>query len=192
MFGKNKQPKKDKKPWVPLKDRTLANDIKFRGIFSYRYVRMLAWFFLILIQIGMVIKFQIKVNPDSASQLNWYVNFADFIAEMPLALFLLANFGFIFQLRHNWRRLLMFYGGIALGLYVAANIVTLHFGFGIAGTFFGKTDYMALARAFGIILINSGNAGYVFNLFIDLFLCSLIFFFMFYIVINVKYFVIII
>lgn len=179
MFGKNKD-NAVKKTKIPLKDRTLENDIKFRGVLSYRYVRILAWVFLILIQIGMVVKFQIKIKPESAAQLQGYVDFASFISEIPLALFLLANFAFIFQSRHNWRGLLIFYGGIALGLYIVANTVILHYGFGIAQTFFGKTDFMALSRAYGVILSNIGNIGYIFNIFIDLFLCSLIFFFMFY------------
>ena len=180
MFGKNKQPKEDKKTRVPLKDRTLANDIKFRGFFSYRYVRILAWVLLVLVQIGVVVKFNIKVSPSSAAQLQWMVDASSYISDLPLALFLLANFAVIFQKRNNWKQLLMFYGGVAALLYIVGNVAIIHYGFGIVGTFFGKNDFLVEAKAFGTYLANLGNLGYTFNIFIDLFLCSLIFFFVFY------------
>ena len=162
-----------------LKNRTLENDIKYRGFLSYRYVRIIAWFILVLAAVGTVVKFNIKISPDSKSQIGWISDATDFISDLPVALFMLANFAFIFQRRDSWKQLLTFYGGVALLMYIAGNVLILHYGFGIANTFFGKTDVMALSRAFGTMMAASGK-GYVFNIFIDLLLCSLIFFFSFY------------
>ena len=37
---------------IPLKYRTLENDINYKAPLSYRYLRIIAWIFIIIAQIG--------------------------------------------------------------------------------------------------------------------------------------------
>ena len=164
---------------VRLKDRTLANDIKYKAPLSYRYLRIIGWFFLIVAQIGMMAKINIKFVPSSVSQIGWVADLGDMFMSLPLPLFLLANFAAIFQKKDNWKKLLMFYGGVALLLYIVANAVVIHYGYGFVNAF-AQTDFMEMAKTFGLILFSLGHTGLVLNIFIDLFLCSLVFFFMNY------------
>ena len=170
---------------IPLKHRTLENDIKYRGPISYRYIRIMAWVFLIISQIGILVKFNIKLDPASQSQIGWLKDAGSFLSSLPLPLFLLANFAFIFQRKGNWKYLLTFYGGVALVLYILGNVIIIHYGYGFINAF-TPTDFMQMANAFGSLLFNLGNLGSVFNIFIDLFLCTLLFFFMNYTPKNIK------
>ena len=160
---------------VRLRDRTLANDIKYQGPLSYRYLRILAWLCIILAQIGMVAKINTKIIPSSVNNIGWLVDLGNFVSSLTLPLFLLANFAIILQSKGNWKKLLITFGGIALGLFIAGNIVIIHYGYGFVRAF-ADVDFMVMAKAFGLVLFNLGNAGMIFNLFIDLFLCALIFF----------------
>lgn len=165
---------------IKLKDRTLENDIKFKGFLSYRYVKIIAWALLIIVQIGMVFKLDIKLNPADQTKFGFIVDIANFISDLPLPLFLLGNFALILQRKDNWRNLLLFYGGAALGMYCIANFVVLHFGFQTIKTLNPEFNFMDSANSFGLILVSLGKSGSAFNIFIDLFLCSLMYFFLNY------------
>lgn len=164
---------------IPLKDRTLENDIKYKAPLSYRYLRILAWFFLVLAQICMVAKINTKLIPSSYDQIGWMVTAGSYFSSLPLPIFMLANFAVIFQKKDRWKYLLTFYGGVALLLYIVGNVVIIHYGYGFINAF-GEVDFMSMAQNFGFMLFSMGTSGLVFNIFIDLFLCCLLFFFMNY------------
>jgi len=164
---------------IRLKDRTLENDIKYRAPLSYRYLRIIAWICLIIAQIGMVAKLNIRIVPGSEAQIGWVKDMGEIFATFPLPLFLLANFAVMYQKRDSWKKLIMFYGGVALGLYIVGNLVIIHYGYGFVNAF-APIKFMDMAKAFGIILFDLGKTGLVFNIFIDLFLCALVFYFLNY------------
>lgn len=164
---------------IRLKDRTLENDIKYRAPLSYRYLRIIAWICLIIAQIGMVAKLNIRIVPGSEQQIGWVKDMGEIFATFPLPLFLLANFAVMYQKRDSWKKLIMFYGGVALGLYIVANVVIIHYGYGFVNAF-AQIDFMDMAKGFGLLLFGLGKTGLVFNIFIDLFLCALVFYFLNY------------
>lgn len=164
---------------IRLKDRTLENDIKYRGPLSYRYLRIIAWVCLIIAQIGMVAKLNITIVKSSEQAIGWVRDMGEIFASFPLPLFLLANFAVMYQKRESWKKLLMFYGGIALLLYIVANVVIIHYGYGFVNAF-AKIEFMDMAKTFGLLLFGLGKTGLVFNIFIDLFLCALVFYFLNY------------
>lgn len=166
---------------IKLYDRTLENDIKYKAPLSYRYIRIIAWVCLLIAQICMLAKINIKIVPSSEPQLGWLRDLGEWFSSMPLPLFLLANFAAIFQKRDNYKKLLLFYGGVAALLYIVGNIVIIHYGYGFINAFtFGSVDFWTMAKVFGGLLFSLGPSGLVFNIFIDLLLCSLLFFFMNY------------
>lgn len=164
---------------IRLRDRTLDNDIKYRGPLSYRYLRIIAWVCLIIAQIGMVAKLNITIVKSSEQAIGWVRDMGEIFASFPLPLFLLANFAVMYQKRESWKKLLMFYGGIALLLYIVANVVIIHYGYGFVNAF-AKIEFMDMAKTFGLLLFGLGKTGLVFNIFIDLFLCALVFYFLNY------------
>ena len=164
---------------IRLRDRTLKNDISYRGPLSYRWLRVLGWFFLLVAQFGLIARINIKLFPTADLAIGWLANLGDFLTAFPLPLFLLANFASIFQKKNEWKKLLLFYGGVALLLYAAANIIFAHYWYGLVHAFI-PLSFWDMSKLFGTLLFGMGNLGLVFNIFIDLFLCSLLFFFMNY------------
>lgn len=76
--------------------------------------------------------------------------------------------------------MLIFYGGIALILYISGVLFSTHFLFGFVYNVNPTVNFWEVSESIGLILANSGSSGYVFNIFIDLFLCALSFFFLHY------------
>ena len=165
---------------IRLADRTLENDIKYSGFLSYRHVRIIAWACLILSQIAVILSLQASLNPTTAEVANAWKQFFLFFADLPLPLFLLANFSDILRKKENYRQLFIFYGGVALGLYLLSNFLVFHYGFRTLHSLDSQMNWGETARIFGIFLEGMGKSAYVLNIFIDLVLCSLLFFFMNY------------
>lgn len=173
------EPKKKNK--IKLIDRTIDNDIKYRGPLSYQGLRIFAWAFLVLSQIGVVLSLFIKTDATKFANLQGLQRFFSSFADIPFSLFILANFAFIFQKKNNYKKMLIFYGGIALALYITAIILINHFGIQLLSTLSKNSmNYWDQSLFFGTLLTSMGTSVYVLNIFVDLFLCSLSFFFMEY------------
>ena len=186
---KKKKSKKDKKGRdkklnrhgkVKLKYRTKENDIRYQGPLSYRYLRILAWLSISIAQLGIVFSLASFLDVQGSSSFDAANEIINFFAALPLALFMLANFGIILRNRHNFKYLFVFYGGVMLALYAVANIIVLHYVYGTLHTINPDTDFQYVAKQTGTFLATSGTSGYIFNLFVDLFLCVLTVFFFFY------------
>ena len=165
--------------YIRLRERTKANDIKYSGFLSYRHLRIIGWATLVLAQIAVIFKMTMKLNPTTVDEFTGAYNFFNSFNGLSVPLFLIANFAAIAQKKGNWKHLLLFYGGMALLMYAVANIVIIHFAYGFLNALAPYDLYQA-TRLFGMVLAASGSSGYTLNIFIDLFLCTLIFFFLNY------------
>ncbi len=92
----------------------------------------------------------------------------------------MANFALILQKKNNYLRLLGVYGGLAALMYLLATIITFHYAYGLTTALIPNVPLYSFSLTLGTLLTGIGNIAYVFNIFIDLFLCSLTFYFLNY------------
>ena len=173
---KEKKPKRDK-----LIYRTVDNDIKYHAPLNYRHLRIIAWAVLAIAQIGILLTIAAKFDKPNSESLLDASNIFSFFSNFPLPLFMLANFAFILRGTQGYKRLLIFYGGVALLLYAIAVFITTHYVFGIALAIDETASWIEFANAAGTGFVQTGKSTYyIFNIFIDLFLCALTYFFLNY------------
>ena len=165
---------------IKLKDRTLENDIKYGGYLSYRHIRIIGWLCLIIAQISLVLQLEAKLAPDTAKTIDNVNQVLSIIADLPVPLFLLANFSTIVQNRGNYKALFKKFGIMAAGMYVLANVLIFYYGFRTLRAFDETINFGNALRIFGELLPALGKTGYVLNIFIDMLLVVLMFFFMNY------------
>ena len=165
---------------IKWRDRTPENDIKYGGFLSYRHLRIIAWFCLIVAQIGVVLKLEGKLAPSTQSTIDAWNSVISVIGGLPVPLFLLANFSTILQKRGDYKSLFIRFGGLAVGLYLLANIIVFHYGFRSLLAIGGAQNWADAARFFGALLPLFGQTGYTLNIFIDMLLVVLMFFFINY------------
>ena len=159
------------------KDCTPENDIAYGGYLSYRHLRILAWLFLAVAQIAVILQISMKLNPESVGMLEGWQLALSFFSYLPLPIFMLANLSVILFSRDNYKALFMRYGVLAGGMYIAGNFVVMHFGFRSLMAFGAPYDFHNMSMAFGSLLADIGHTAYTFNIFIDLLLLCLLFFF---------------
>lgn len=165
---------------IKLKDRTLENDIKYGGVLSYRHLRIIAWICLAIAQISVVLSLQAKLNKDSASTVDLISTILSYVGSLPLPLFFLANVSEMTRKKSNFRSFFYKYGGLAIGMFLLQNLLVMHFIYGIAKSLEPSLTLGQLFRIVGEILPSLGYKAYMLNIFIDMFLCTLLFFFLYY------------
>lgn len=166
---------KNKKVKVKIYDVNESNDVKFKGLFSYRHLRVFGWAALALGSIGIVLGTFANVNQQTGYQVTSTI-FNIFNSVMA-PLFIFACFAQVLTAKNGYRNLIMLYVGAAIGIFLAFLIGYQHFLVGILSAT-GTED--ATQNADRIISLFAPKGFIVFNVFVDLALCSLLTFFLNY------------
>lgn len=151
-------------------------DIRYRGPLSYRHFRIIAWVTLIIASIGILL----QVAASTKGDLNAFGSWPEalrFFSTFTAPLFLIAAFSLLLNAKDGYRRLIVFYGGLTLLVIGGFFLTYQHYLLGLAEAFSPENG----RRMVDLIFYYSSTEGFfAFNIFLDLFLCSLVTFFLNY------------
>lgn len=161
-----------------------AEDIKYHGKLGYRHLRIIAWLLFGLSLLTMCFALGITLRqfaqpPIHSPAMEGAKSFFSFLSGIPLPLFLIANFSFIFRHKNKMNKLFKRYfllGGLIILLFIfvctfylmRSEILILH-----KDT---KSAYLAVNR----LLDNNSTYSISFNVFVDLILCTSSYYFLTY------------
>ena len=156
-----------------------ATDIKYLGPLSERDFRILGWICLAFAQVVNLMSIGKTINPDLALRFGHFEVIINFISVMALPFLLIANFASILNNTKSHKKqilnnlLFMFlFGGLFL-------LIFYHHIIGLVAIFSdGKAE--ALKAVKDTLSSSSGSKYICFNIFVDLLLCSVVSFFLFY------------
>ena len=162
---------------------TLKNDIKYRGPLSYRMLKIVGWIALAFSQYLLLAKLQNSVlKIDEPIAFGNTIN--GIIVDLALPLLLFGNFALLLNGQNKFRTHFLINGGASLAFIIVYFIVYQRYVIGFASVF---TDTRAGAITSVDKLFYLLNATYenfygfvAFNIFIDMFLCTLGWFFIVY------------
>ena len=155
------------------------NDIRYRGPLSYREFMILGWLGIICGRIVTVQNLMFRFNSDLIPVLQSQHAVLDGISSLSLAFLLIGNFAKILNNEKGYLKQIVVYGGAMLGLFVASVLLYQRY-------FLDMIRRLALEpENVGPFIRNLFNTfqpnGFVdFNIFVDLFLCTLFMFFLNY------------
>ena len=170
-MGKNK---------ISIFDRTAENDIRYRGPLSYRHLQILAWICIAFKILFILTNLSLRVNPSQPQWLYALRDTFDNIGEFSLPLFLFANFAIILDEKKSYCQQLVKFAGLSLMIVLLYEVILHRY---VAGLFTAVTNDRSVAMNLideGVYSLASGG-GLAFNIFIDMFLCTLLMFFMNYV-----------
>lgn len=155
------------------------NDIRYRGPLSYRTFKILGWICIALSQVAVLMTVDARMDPGMAEVLQTPTTALNLLANLALPFLLIANFALILNADEGYSRQLLRFGGIALAV-VAGSLVVFHRY--MVGTVAVLTESREDAAALLEELFRTefGTGYFCYNLFIDLFLCTLLMFFLNY------------
>ena len=161
-----------------LHEFTAADDIKYLGPISYREFKILGWLCILLAQIVILINLAGKLNSDFALRMSTKATIMQFVSNLSLPLLLFSNFAIILANRNGYRKQLITNGALAIGMFLLFALFFNHF---ILGTYTGLIRDPVEAKASMTEIIRAASKGkgfFAFNIFIDLFLCTSVMYFL--------------
>ena len=170
-MGKNK---------ISIFDRTAEDDIRYRGPMSYRHLQILAWICIAFKILFILTNLSLRINPSQPQWLYALRDTFDNIGEFSLPLFLFANFAIILDEKKSYCQQLVKFAGLSLMIVLLYEVILHRY---VAGLFTAVTNDRSVAMSLideGVYSLASGG-GLAFNIFIDMFLCTLLMFFMNYV-----------
>ena len=167
----------EKKQRTKFHEFTAENDIRYKAPLNYQHFQMLGWACIVCAVGSIVIGIGGKMNAGVLEQYGKMNSVLSFIAQFSLPLLLLASFSRLLNNEEGYKKMLLVNGGAALGIFA----FTMIFG---SRYFIGVLEKMVVQKEQVVPLVNATvysliPGGFVaFNMFVDLFMCTLIMFFL--------------
>ena len=149
-------------------------DIKYLGPLSYRAFLILGWLCIVLMHAGYVMTAASKADPTATTYETLSRIFSS-LAQLSIPLILISNFAKILSSQDNYTKYLVQYGILSAFIFILSNMVYYRY-------ILGFTDLIIANRAITDFLLNfllskAFHNGYLaYNVFIDLFMCTLFMF----------------
>ena len=177
----------DERHFTDYDHKRIDKDIRYKGPLTYRYLRIIGWLALafsiavsvaaVVIRLGGVFG---TIDEATIYKNATTLSYLSLSSSLPLPLFLLANFCVLLQGKNDYKKLIKFYGGILIAIYI--GFLAVYYNFVVS--LFMKLGDMGFgeARVASVEVITSlgSESSLVVNVFIDLFMCVLIMFFIDY------------
>ena len=149
------------------------HDIKYRGPLSYRALRILAWLFLAISQIGAFLTLASNVDAGLAAKLGSLDSFLSAFKSMMMPLFLMATFSLLLNKSRKFSSLLFMYGGFAFLFFLLFILIHDRYAIGLFMKMM-ETDRTTARITLDSLISSFSSTGYLtYNIFIDLFFCTL-------------------
>ena len=156
-----------------------SNDIRYRAPISYQGFQVLGWLCIVMGVVVVMMRLSIKVNPEMKERLDWIGRFLVYIPPLSLPFLLIANFSRILSNEEGYKKQLLRNGLATLGIFVAFNAFFYRYIVGSVQKICIQPE-QAMPMLSDMVLLMTNNGFMAFNIFVDLFLCTLFMFFMNY------------
>ena len=165
---------------LPRREVVAQQDIRYRGPLSYRHMMILGWLCIFLSQLSLILSTVGKREPSIAEAGAGLITVGSYAGSLFMPFLLLANFSKILSSKQQFKSLLLTYGGLSVAMGLALPLVYEHYVKGLASAAAQLApEYEGqLLQFFQDQVFSNGYLAY--NLFIDLFLCTLFMFFLTY------------
>ena len=160
-----------------LHEISIQDDIKYRGPLNYQHFQMLGWLCIVLTVAALMMKLGGRMDAGLAARTEGILSVLEYVTSMSLPFLLIANFSKILNNAEGYRKQLIRNGGIALGIAVIGSAFFSRYVIGAAGQLVSDPENM-LPFMNDLFRSVNENGFIAFNLFIDLFLCTLFMFFL--------------
>lgn len=170
-----------KKKRLKIHEMTAVNDIRYLGPLNYQHFQMLGWMCIVATAAVILITVGSKMDSSLETQLGSLKDVLKWIGSLSLPFLLIANFARILNNSEGYRKQLIKNGAAMAGITLGSILLLYRY---VVGTMveLGLNQEQAIAFLLNAAQITSRTrVGFIsFNIFVDLFLCTLVMFFLNY------------
>ena len=160
-----------------LHELSQEEDIRYRGPISYQGFQALGWLCITVVAVTLLIRIGGKLNPIVAESTAGLLTVLTYVRSLSLPFLLIANFSKILNNSEGYKKQLIRNGGIAAAIFLASFFLFGRYVIGSLGFFVSDPENVApmMDATFNQLRANGFLS---FNMFIDLFLCTLFMYFL--------------
>ena len=162
-----------------LHERGLHDDIRYRGPISYQGFMALGWLCIVMSVVIIMMKLGVKVNPQKMSGLQKTGEILGYLPALSVPFMLIANFSRLLNNEEGYKAQIMCNGLATAGIFVGFNAFFYHYIVG-ALTKITTEPNQVMPMVMDLVAMFTHYGFLCFNIFIDLFLCTLFMFFLNY------------
>ena len=167
----------EKKKRTKMYEHTAENDMRYRGPLGPLSFQVLGWICIILSLVVTLIALGSKFDPSVGKMFGGLANVLGVVSSCSLPFLLMASFAKILNAKNGYRGLLLSSGGAAVGIVAATFLFGGRYFIGtLEQLVVQKDEVLPMLDAFFRTFVPSGYIAY--NLFIDLFMCTLTMYFL--------------
>ena len=163
---------------VKLHEHGTHDDIRYSGPFSFQTFQALGWICIVITVVMGMMGMAMKLNPvETSDRFKSIVEILSYIADMSLPFLLMANFAKILNNTEGYNRQLIRNGGAMVAIFLVFLLFFNRYVVGTVGLLLEDP-----ADAYPLVMTSFYNVSprgfFAFNIFVDLFLCTLFMYFM--------------
>ena len=168
----------ERKPRVKWNQHAIDDDIKYRGPLSYRHFKIIGWLLFVLKMLIPPLKLAVKAAPAAAEVLATPLSIMELIAPLSVFFLLIASMSQLL-VKGNYKKQMLVNGGAALAIIVFFELIYHHYIVGYVDAFIeSRPETLSICNA---VFSSLNPMGFItFNVFLDLFLCTCVMFFLNY------------
>ena len=174
-----KHSKRSRRRFKQLHERGLYDDIWYRGPISYQGFMALGWLCIVMSVVIIMMKLGVKVNPQKMSGLQKTGEILGYLPALSVPFMLIANFSRLLNNEEGYKAQIMRNGLATAGIFVGFNAFFYHYIVG-ALTKITTEPNQVMPMVMDLVAMFTHYGFLCFNIFIDLFLCTLFMFFLNY------------
>lgn len=160
-----------------LHEISINEDIRYRGPLSYQHFQMLGWLCIVLSVVLAMLKLGGKLDEGLMKGTAGLQNVLKYVTSLSLPFLLIANFSKILNNAEGYKKQLIRNGAAALAIFAVSAGFFSRYVIGATGKL--VTDPEDILPVMTELFRATNQSGFVaFNLFIDLFLCTLFMYFL--------------
>ena len=162
---------------VRFHEHGLHDDIRYSGPLSFQSFQVLGWSCIVVTVIMALMKIAMKLNPADTQRFAAISDVISYIAEMSLPFLLMANFARILNNTEGFRKQMLRNGGATAAIILVFTLFFNRYVVGTVGLLLQdpKEAYpLVMTSFYGV----NPRGFFAFNIFVDLFLCTLVMYFM--------------
>jgi Ca2+/Na+ antiporter len=166
-----------KKPRTKFHEYTAANDMKYKGPLNYQSFQLFGWICIVLAVVAGLINAGASIDPELEKRIGKIGTILSWIASLSLPFLLMANFSKILANKEGYKKQLLRNGGASLAIFVVTIVMGSRYFVGtVEQIVTPKEEVVPLLESF---IRRAKPEGFLaFNLFIDLFMCTLSLYFL--------------
>ena len=161
-----------KKRRVKIHETTHENDIRYMGPLTYQHFKLFGWLCIVVSQIAVIVRMGGRIDAGFAGSSALWLKVLDSAADLALPFLLIANFAQILRAEDGYKRPLIVNGAATLGICGLYYLLFYRYMVGnVARLLEDPSEALPLVQS--AISVASPYGFIAFNLFLDLFLCTL-------------------